>query len=101
MDHAGNGILIERNRLNEVMELQTGHYTFDKFRYMCILSGCDYLSSLSGIGLAKANKVFKLARQSDLEQVSLWGLSSNPLPVNNATLSQTNFRLFQTESVCK
>lgn len=69
MDHSGNGILIEKSRLNEVTEIQTGHYNFDKFRYMCILSGCDYLSSLSGIGLARANKVFKIARQTDVEQV--------------------------------
>ena len=70
MDHAGNGILIEKSQLNEVTEIQNGQYTFDKFRYMCILSGCDYLASLSGIGLARANKVFKIARQTDVQQVS-------------------------------
>ncbi|XP_060571925.1 exonuclease 1-like [Ruditapes philippinarum] len=69
MDHAGNGILIERKRLNEVTDIQSGHYLFDKFRYMCILSGCDYLPSLSGIGLARANKVFKIARQADIKQL--------------------------------
>ncbi|XP_052275253.1 exonuclease 1-like isoform X2 [Dreissena polymorpha] len=69
MDHSGNGVLIEQRRLNEVLEIQTDTYTFDKFRYLCILSGCDYLASLSGIGLAKANKVFKIARQSDIEQL--------------------------------
>ncbi|XP_045161100.2 exonuclease 1-like [Mercenaria mercenaria] len=69
MDHAGNGILIERKRLNEVTAIQGGHYQFDKFRYMCILSGCDYLPSLSGIGLVRANKVFKIARQPDIEQL--------------------------------
>ncbi|XP_063426203.1 exonuclease 1-like [Mytilus trossulus] len=67
MDHFGNGVMIEKCRLNEVMEIQNGFYTFDKFRYMCILSGCDYLPSLSGIGLVKACKVFKLARQADLK----------------------------------
>ena len=71
MDHAGNGILIEQKRLNEVMDIQSAHFTFDKFRYMCILSGCDYLASLSGIGLVKANKVFKIARQADVKQVGL------------------------------
>lgn len=67
MDHFGNGVLIEQSRLNEVMEIQSGFYTFEKFRYMCILSGCDYLSSLQGIGLGKAAKVFKRARQSELK----------------------------------
>lgn len=71
MDHFGNGVLIEQSRLNEVMEIQRGFYTFEKFRYMCILSGCDYLSSLQGIGLGKAAKVFKRARQSELKLVNL------------------------------
>ena len=70
MDHSGNGILIEQSHLNQVMDIQTGHFTFDKFRYMCILSGCDYLPSLTGIGLVKANKVFKVARQADIKQVT-------------------------------
>ncbi|KAK7505578.1 hypothetical protein BaRGS_00003323 [Batillaria attramentaria] len=69
MDFFGNGVLIERSRLNEVVDIQEGFYTFDKFRYMCILSGCDYLPSLPGIGLAKACKVFKVARQADIRQV--------------------------------
>lgn len=75
MDHFGNGMMIEKSRLNEVLEIQSGFYTFEKFRYMCILSGCDYLPSLSGIGLVKACKVFKLARQTDLKVVSylFWG----------------------------
>ncbi|XP_064600916.1 exonuclease 1-like [Liolophura sinensis] len=68
MDFYGNGILIDSSRLNEVVEMRE-NYTFEKFRYMCILSGCDYLSSLPGIGLAKACKVFKTARQPDLRLV--------------------------------
>ncbi|XP_046377448.1 exonuclease 1-like isoform X1 [Haliotis rufescens] len=67
MDVFGNGILVEHSRLNEVLQIRSDFYTFDKFRYMCILSGCDYLASLPGIGLAKANKVFKMARQPDLK----------------------------------
>ncbi|GAB1601260.1 exonuclease 1-like [Argonauta hians] len=69
MDFFGNGILIEKSRLNEVIDIRDGFYTFDKFRHMCILSGCDYLSSLTGIGLVNAGKVFKLARQADLRQL--------------------------------
>ncbi|XP_076443126.1 uncharacterized protein LOC143281736 [Babylonia areolata] len=69
MDFFGNGVLIEQSRLNEVVDIQDGFYTFEKFRYMCILSGCDYLPSLPGIGLAKACKVFKVARQTDIRQL--------------------------------
>ena len=72
MDFQGNGILIEQEDLCTSMDMRPDVYTFEKFRYMCILSGCDYLPSLHGIGLAKANKVFKLTRQTDLRVVSLY-----------------------------
>ncbi|XP_041351414.1 exonuclease 1-like [Gigantopelta aegis] len=69
MDFNGNGVLVEKSRLNEALEIQNGFYTFDKFRYTCILSGCDYLPSLHGVGLVKAVKVFRSARQADIKQL--------------------------------
>lgn len=69
MDFAGNGMLIEKRDLNKAMGLNPDIYTFDKFRQACILSGCDYLASLPGIGLVKATKVFRLSRQSDMATV--------------------------------
>lgn len=41
-------------------------YTFDKFRIMCIISGCDYLDSLPGIGLAKACKFVLKTEEDDI-----------------------------------
>ena len=32
------------------------NWTLEKFRHMCILSGCDYVSSIHGIGLKTATK---------------------------------------------
>ena len=40
---------------------------------MCVLSGCDYLPSLPGIGLAKACKFFQLTTNTDVYNVR-WGL---------------------------
>ncbi|KAK3787131.1 hypothetical protein RRG08_038650, partial [Elysia crispata] len=48
-----------KSHLNEVLAIQNSFYSFEKFPYMCILSGCDYLPSLPGIGLVKACKVFE------------------------------------------
>jgi len=70
MDINGNGCLVERCHLNKAMGLHSDAYTFDKFRYACILSGCDYVPSLPGIGLAKATKVFRLSRQADIAVVT-------------------------------
>ena len=71
MDINGDGVLIEKSKLNVALGLQADVYTFEKFRYMCILSGCDYLPSLPGIGLGKAAKVFKLTRCPDIELVTI------------------------------
>ncbi|XP_060802397.1 exonuclease 1 isoform X1 [Amyelois transitella] len=56
MDLDGTGTLVETAKLPLVMNCPIERYTFDKFRQMCIMSGCDYLSSLPGIGLAKARQ---------------------------------------------
>ncbi|KAG6455141.1 hypothetical protein O3G_MSEX009059 [Manduca sexta] len=56
MDLEGRGTLVDTIKLPLVMKCPIEHYTFDKFRRMCIMSGCDYLASLPGIGLAKARQ---------------------------------------------
>ncbi|XP_077024579.1 exonuclease 1 [Tamandua tetradactyla] len=68
MDQFGNGLEIDQARLGMCRQLGDV-FTEEKFRYMCILSGCDYLSSLRGIGLAKACKVIRLANNPDIIKV--------------------------------
>ncbi|KAL3272457.1 hypothetical protein HHI36_013937 [Cryptolaemus montrouzieri] len=65
MDVNGNGRLVEKEKLPLCMNMKPDQYTFDKFRYMCILSGCDYLDSLSGVGLKKALKFVSLTAETD------------------------------------
>lgn len=69
MDINGNGRLVEKEKLLLCMNLKPDKYTFDKFRYMCILSGCDYLDSLPGIGLKKALKFISLTEETDPSKV--------------------------------
>ncbi|XP_078042228.1 exonuclease 1-like isoform X2 [Augochlora pura] len=56
MDINGDGFMVEQERLHLSMNLRAEHFSLDNFRYMCILSGCDYLSSLPGIGLKRAKQ---------------------------------------------
>ncbi|XP_011155611.2 exonuclease 1 isoform X2 [Solenopsis invicta] len=56
MDINGNGVLIERDLLHLAMDVRPEQFDMDKFRHIGILSGCDYLPSLPGIGLGKARK---------------------------------------------
>ncbi|XP_071962950.1 exonuclease 1-like isoform X2 [Antedon mediterranea] len=68
LDINGNGLEICSSKLDKAMKIGT-KYTVDKFRYMCIISGCDYLPSLPGIGLGKARKLFLLSSNPDISQL--------------------------------
>lgn len=70
MDFNGNGVLIEQDRLHLAMNMQPEEFDMNKFRYICILSGCDYLPSLSGIGLAKARKFITRNTDPNIHRVS-------------------------------
>ncbi|KAL0964402.1 hypothetical protein UPYG_G00323340 [Umbra pygmaea] len=65
MDKEGNGLEIDQNHLGRCRSLGDV-FTEEKFRHMCILSGCDYLPSLHGIGLGKACKLLKMANNPDI-----------------------------------
>ncbi|XP_042233541.1 exonuclease 1-like isoform X2 [Homarus americanus] len=66
MDNNGGGILVEQEKLHLGMNLPRDKFSFDKFRIMCILSGCDYLPSLHGIGLTKACKFINVTSNPDI-----------------------------------
>ncbi|NXY64821.1 EXO1 Exonuclease, partial [Callaeas wilsoni] len=68
IDKFGNGLEIDQARLGNCKQLGNV-FTEEKFRYMCILSGCDYLPSIHGIGLAKACKLLKLANNPDIIKI--------------------------------
>lgn len=72
MDACGGGLLFEKENLSKSFGNKALKFSFEKFRYMCILSGCDYLPSLHGIGLAKACKFFTLTTNTDLNVVSIF-----------------------------
>ncbi|XP_015429389.1 PREDICTED: exonuclease 1 [Dufourea novaeangliae] len=68
MDVNGNGLLVDQERLHLAMDLQAEHFSMENFRYMCILSGCDYLPSLPGIGLIKAKKFIMRNTDCDIHR---------------------------------
>ena len=55
-DKDGNGYEIELDNLKKVEELNMQHFDHDLFLTVCIMSGCDYLPSVKGIGFKKAFK---------------------------------------------
>lgn len=66
LDLQGSALLVESSKLHLAMDCKPEKYTFDKFRRMCILSGCDYLDSLPGIGLKKALKFMMTTEEEDM-----------------------------------
>lgn len=71
MDINGNGLLVDQERLHLAMGQSAEHFSMDDFRYMCILSGCDYLPSLPGIGLSKAKKFIMTNTDCDIHRVNI------------------------------
>ncbi len=69
MDSSGTGVLYERSRLPACLGPRAGDFGFEKFRRMCITSGCDYLPSLHGVGLGKALKFWSRVSDPELTRV--------------------------------
>ena len=65
----GDGVLYEKENLGKVFGVQADQFSFEKFRYMCITSGCDYIASLPGIGLGKAKNFWQKVSNPDVRTV--------------------------------
>ena len=72
MTQSGSGKLTKREDLNSALKFKD--FTFAKFRHMCILSGCDYALSISGIGLQRAPTVLEAADNKGTHQ---WAILHN------------------------
>uniref|UniRef100_A0A182NGF0 Exonuclease 1 n=1 Tax=Anopheles dirus TaxID=7168 RepID=A0A182NGF0_9DIPT len=85
LDLTGAGRLVEASKLHLAMGCREDRYQFAKFRYMCILSGCDYLDSLPGIGLGKACRFIKSTEDPDIRRA----LAKMPAYLNMRQLAVT------------
>jgi exonuclease-1 len=65
----GTGNLLQKEKINAITQFDIGD-KFERFRWMCILSGCDYLENLPGIGLGKAKKLLRQTKKTEIELVS-------------------------------
>jgi exonuclease 1 len=60
MDKFGNGKEVRFSRLHECQKpINYLHFDLKMFRHMCILSGCDYLPSVAGMGIRTAHSFIK------------------------------------------
>ncbi|XP_053670108.1 exonuclease 1 [Anopheles nili] len=68
LDLTGNARLVDASKLHLAMGCREEKYNFARFRHMCILSGCDYLDSLPGIGLGKACRFMLKTEDPDIRR---------------------------------
>ncbi|XP_050370583.1 exonuclease 1 [Argentina anserina] len=59
MDKFGQGVEFQYSRLPRNKDLSFAGFTKQMILEMCILSGCDYLQSLPGMGLKRAHALIK------------------------------------------
>ncbi|KAL4002922.1 hypothetical protein ACH3XW_5470 [Acanthocheilonema viteae] len=71
MDPTGSCVIFDQNLLPKCLcRALAENFDFDKFRRICILSGCDYLQAgLPGVGLNKAAAFFAKTSDKNLNQV--------------------------------
>ncbi|KAJ9565784.1 hypothetical protein OSB04_001750 [Centaurea solstitialis] len=65
MDKFGQGVEFQHSKLQHNKDLNLAGFTKQMILEMCILSGCDYLQSLPGMGLKKAHALIKKFKSYD------------------------------------
>ncbi|GMH15739.1 hypothetical protein Nepgr_017580 [Nepenthes gracilis] len=65
MDKFGQGVEFQYHMLQQNKELNFTGFTKQMLLEMCILSGCDYLQSLPGLGIKKAHALTKKFKTFD------------------------------------
>ncbi|CAK9781518.1 hypothetical protein CC85DRAFT_282659 [Cutaneotrichosporon oleaginosum] len=65
LEKDGSCVSIESRRFGEVRELDLTNWTNLQFRRMAMLSGCDYLPSIPGIGVKKAHRLLRRCKTVD------------------------------------
>ncbi|KAG8222761.1 hypothetical protein J437_LFUL007836 [Ladona fulva] len=92
LDLCGSGLEVVQDRLHLGMGVPPEKFSMDRFRQMCILSGCDYLESLPGIGLAKAKKFVNTTSSPDISQTL--GKLPSALGMYNLTVTEEYMKEF-------
>ena len=57
MDNYGNGEEIDQADFHNCAEMNLKNWNQNMFLYMCIISGCDYLPNINGIGIKAAHRL--------------------------------------------
>lgn len=67
LDTTGHCLLYERSKLGKCFGPHGDSVSFEKFRRICIMSGCDYLKNIPSVGLQSAKKFFMMTKQDNIK----------------------------------
>ncbi|KAJ1854198.1 hypothetical protein LPJ57_007440, partial [Coemansia sp. RSA 486] len=56
LDQYGQATIFDQKLMDQVRAVDVSGWSQQKLRHMCILSGCDYIASVPGVGLKKAHR---------------------------------------------
>lgn len=65
LDKHGFADEVNLEHLGQTKDIELAGFTLERFRQMCILSGCDYLESIGGFGLKTCHKYFVKYKSAD------------------------------------
>lgn len=101
MDKNGNGTEIDIERLKDVEEINFRTFSQDMLLITCILSGCDYLDSIKGIGFKKAHKLVYETADSDIKSIlkKLRREGKHLIPAEYETMFEKAFLTFKFQLV--
>jgi exonuclease-1 len=106
LDKTGQCKEVKYENLGNIEKPSLVNFDMDMFRVMCILSGCDYVESLPGIGLKKAHELIRRHRTLDAVLEALKADVTKTLPahyeerVRLADLTFRHQRIWDHESNC-
>lgn len=65
LDRHGFADEVNLEQIGENTDIELSGFTLERFRQMCILSGCDYLDAINGFGLKTCHKYFVKYKTAD------------------------------------
>ena len=66
MDRGGYGFEVDLDEIDKVEEFNFKSFSMEMFLSLCIISGCDYLESIKGIGFKKAYRILSEQGNDDI-----------------------------------
>ena len=95
LDGEGLGTLICRDDFAKCREYNLAGWSDAEFRHMAILSGCDYLDSVAGLGLKTAHKLLRKYKTPEkVRETAVFFLASKVVVTEQAHLLCRSFNSF-------